>query len=53
MQNQMVHVVLFRALSSYFTPQGIKATQAYVELAKDHKLDLLKWFSFVNRQCCR
>ena len=42
---------LYERFQRYFTPQGIKATQAYVELAKDHKLDSAQMaLSFVNRQ---
>ncbi|WP_339387108.1 NADP(H)-dependent aldo-keto reductase [Vibrio caribbeanicus] len=42
---------IYERFQRYFTPQGIKATQAYVELAKDHKLDPAQMaLSFVNRQ---
>ena len=42
---------IYERFQRYFTPQGIKATQAYVELAKDHRLDPAQMaLSFVNRQ---
>ncbi|OLQ85600.1 aldo/keto reductase [Vibrio panuliri] len=42
---------LFERFVRYFTPQGIAATQAYVELARDHGLDPAQMaLAFVNQR---
>ncbi|MGR5176727.1 NADP(H)-dependent aldo-keto reductase [Vibrio parahaemolyticus] len=42
---------LFERFVRYFTPQGIEATQAYVDLAKDHGLDPAQMaLAFVNQR---
>ncbi|MBY6197152.1 NADP(H)-dependent aldo-keto reductase [Vibrio hangzhouensis] len=42
---------LFERFVRYFTPQGIEATQAYVDLAKEHGLDPAQMaLAFVNQR---
>lgn len=42
---------LFERFVRYFTPQGIAATQAYVELARDHGLDPAQMaLAFINQR---
>ncbi|ODS12288.1 NADP(H)-dependent aldo-keto reductase [Vibrio scophthalmi] len=42
---------VFERFVRYFTPQGIAATQAYVELARDHSLDPAQMaLAFVNQR---
>ncbi len=42
---------LFERFQRYFTPQGIKATQAYVELARDHGIDPVDMaLAYVNQR---
>ncbi len=42
---------LYERFKRYFTPQGIKATEAYVQLAKDYGLDPAQMaLAFVNQQ---
>ena len=42
---------VFERFVRYFTPQGIAATQAYVELARDHDLDPAQMaLAFVNQR---
>lgn len=42
---------LYERFKRYFTPQGIKATEAYVQLAKEHGLDPAQMaLAFVNQQ---
>ncbi|MHC6526429.1 NADP(H)-dependent aldo-keto reductase [Vibrio proteolyticus] len=42
---------LFERFVRYFTPQGVKATQAYVDLAREHGLDPAQMaLAFVNQR---